>query len=65
MKKAEADTINWSIYDRDFVDWLFYTYVTVEQMPSKKIIILMSVAFAEGKDTGYTEGYTKAREDCW
>ena len=65
MKKTDADTIVWSVYDKDFVDWLFYIYKTEEQMPSKRIIGLMSAAFAKGKDVGYTEGYAQAREDCW
>ena len=65
MKKTDADTIVWSVYDQDFVDWLFYYFETVEQMPDREIINLMSAAFNRGKKDGYDEGYAQAREDCW
>lgn len=52
MKKTDADTIVWSMYDPNFVDWLFYTYKTVEQMPNKRIVNLMYSAFIKGKDAG-------------
>lgn len=65
MKKTDADTIIWSRYDQDFVEWLFSIYETVEQMPSKRVIEFMAAAFFKGKKQGYIEGYTKAREDCW
>lgn len=65
MKKTGADIVCWDVYDQDFVKWLFSIYKTVEQMPSKRIIGLMAAAFNKGKDSGYNEGYAKAREDCW
>ena len=65
MKKTDADTIVWSNYDKDFVDWLFFIYETVDKMPPKGIIEFMAEAFYAGRKQGWTAGYTTAREDCW
>ena len=65
MKKTDADTIVWSVYDKEFVEWLFYYFETVEQIPNKRTIGLMSAAFNKGKKSGYNEGYAQAREDYW
>ena len=49
--------INWSLFDKEFTDWMFYTYEEEKNMPPYKIIILMSSAWAKGYDIGFDDGY--------
>lgn len=48
-------SIDWELYDKEFVKYLFYLFESEEDMPKRKIIDLMALAFAKGKDVGWSE----------
>lgn len=49
--------IDWSLFNKEFTEWMFYIFEEEKNMPPYKTITAMSSAWAKGYDMGYDKGY--------